>query len=296
MIESALYAHLMSKEMELGSFLAYYDNKMAIFNQEVPDDKDPRWDKDSSQYGRIVFSVDMRGNPERKISGLLYIDVMCVKGGESPPPELLEPIIKSLVDNYFFPTTQGTMAVQWQSSNYFSEPEKKVCGVTLVFSLMAFPIQTALDPDPIDLLNKWTEESFPNAHVVNHSEQPGAAWQPTEENPAIYWRTTQITNCVWIPDTYTASWLTATIRGHIISPDFSVNNAICRDVEQRLVVAKRIIFDDDSPLMIDRRPAAIAGADPLKDGQISFEATFGVLNHKIPGARVGKVSFAHSDL
>ena len=42
MIEQALYEHLKSQEA-LALMLATYNNKPAIFNQEVPADSDPLW-------------------------------------------------------------------------------------------------------------------------------------------------------------------------------------------------------------------------------------------------------------
>lgn len=41
MIEQALYQHLISRD-ELAPFLATYANKLAVFNQEAPADKEDR--------------------------------------------------------------------------------------------------------------------------------------------------------------------------------------------------------------------------------------------------------------
>ena len=69
MIEQALYEHLQDQEALL-PYLATYASKMAIFNQEAPADTDPLWGS-GPQYGRIVFAVDLQGDPERTMGGML---------------------------------------------------------------------------------------------------------------------------------------------------------------------------------------------------------------------------------
>ena len=280
MIETSLYNHLMDQEQILGPLLATYDRKPAIFNQEAPDDQDELWET-STQYGRIVFFVEMSKDPERKASGTLLIDIMCQKGSPSPPPEEIEPIIREMIDGYFFPTeNQGAMAVQWKNSQAFSEPKKQIAGVTMMFSILAFPIQSSFtDPEPIGLLNSWTKEVYCESYVIGHDSQPERAWKPTDHSPAIYWRIVHIGNCSWIPDTYGASWLDAQFRCHIMAPSYDVAIDIARDMQHRFVLAKRLVFDDGSPLMIDRRVYIQPGADALRAGQLTVDGTFGILTY-----------------
>ena len=98
MIEQALYQHLQEQEA-LRPFLAEYAGTMAIFSQEAPADSDPGWGQ-GPQYGRIVFAVDLQGDPERTMGGMLSVDILCKKGEQFP--EEVEPILRPLIHGYFF--------------------------------------------------------------------------------------------------------------------------------------------------------------------------------------------------
>lgn len=67
MIEQALYDHLREQDALL-PYLARYDGAPAIFNQSAPADTDPLW-RNGAQYGRLVFAVDLQGDPERAMGG-----------------------------------------------------------------------------------------------------------------------------------------------------------------------------------------------------------------------------------
>lgn len=271
MIERTLYQHLQAC-IELEPFLASHSGRMAIFNQEAPDDMDNGWD--ATQYGRLVFAVDMTDDPERKVSGVLQVDYMCE--ADKHDPNEVEPIIRPLMDGYFFKSTEGTIAAQWRSSSYFTTTTEKVIGVTLTYDLLAFPNQTTIEPDPIALLNKWTSESLEGVAVIGYDELPDV-WRPTEKSVAIYWRLGNIQKANWIPDTYNCSWQTATIEGHIMAPDENTSILIARWVSSVLTVKKRLIFDDNAPLMVDRNIRVNPTLDMLRTGQITLEGTYGIL-------------------
>lgn len=296
MIEKALFKHLQS-QMDLEPFLATYNGKMAIFNQEAPADTDPGWGRDQdyeydedeeieevSQYGRIVFALDLSDDPERTFSGTLAVDVMCEDGIQYP--EDLEPIVRQMIDGYFFSENDLTMAAQWSASNYFTQPEQKVLGVTLTFGLLAFPKQTTIEPDPIRLINKWTKDELTGIldteiTVIGHDALK-YAWKPTAEKPAIYWRLANTDKCNWIPDTYNCSWRTAVVFGHIIVPDKDVCAIIARTIANVLTLKKRLIFEDVSPLMVDRNIRINLGNDEFRTGQITIDATYGILLERTP--------------
>lgn len=293
MIEKALYKHLQSQD-SLEPYLAIYNGKMAIFNQEAPSDTDPAWgqyedyeydeDEDEeiereSQYGRIVFALDLSDDTEREYSGTLAVDVLCEEGIQFP--EDLEPIVRPLIDGYFFNGDNITMAAKWNSSNYFTQPTEKVVGVTLTFGLLAFPKQTTIEPDPIRLINKWTKEELTKIidkeiTVIGHDTMRDA-WKPIEDEPAIYWRLANTNKCSWIPDTYNCSWRTATVYGHIMAPDKNVCGIIARTIGSTLTLKKRLIFEDVSPLMVDRNIRINLNSDEFRVGQITIDATYGIL-------------------
>lgn len=279
MIEIALYKHL-QEQFALEPYLATYNGRMAIFNQEVPSDTDEGWEEEESQYGRIVYALDLSDDPERKYSGTLAVDVQCEKDVQEP--EVLEPIVRELIDGYFFSTEEITIAAQWSTSNYFTDPTEEIVGVTLTFGLLAFPKQTTIEPDPIALINKWTKKELQEItgipfRVIGYDVLKNTAWKPTNDTPAIYWRISNIGPCGWIPDTYHCSWHTATVHGHIMAADKNVNATIARAIDNILTMKRRLIFEDMSPLMVDRNIRVNLGNDQMRVGQITLDATYGIL-------------------
>lgn len=279
MIEIALYKHL-QEQFVLEPYLATYNGRMAIFNQEVPSDTDEGWEEEKSQYGRIVYALDLSDDPERKYSGTLTVDVQCEKDVQEP--EVLEPIVRELIDGYFFSTEEITIAAQWSTSNYFTEPTEEIIGVTLTYGLLAFPKQTTIEPDPIALINKWTQKELQEItgipfRIIGYDVLKNTAWKPTNDTPAIYWRMSNIGPCGWIPDTYHCSWHTATVHGHIMAADKDVNATIARAIDNILTMKRRLIFEDMSPLMVDRNIRVNLGNDQMRVGQITLDATYGIL-------------------
>ena len=285
--EQIVYEHLRDSST-LEPFLAKYAEKPAVFNQQAPDDIDPLW-WDKSQYGRVIFAANLRGDPERKISGTLILDVICHDGEQVP--EEVEPVARELIDGYFFSDEEEgvTFSASWRNSAYFTDPTKSENGVTLEFDLLAYPNQTTGDPDPIALLNSWTKENLPDAFVIGTDELP-KVWKPTNESPAIYWRLINISKCVWIPDTFSCSWQTATVTGHILTPDKQSRGQIAKWMSSYLTTKRRLIFPDNSPLMTDRNIRINPAADPMKQGQITLDATYGILNEIPVAAPIKNIS------
>lgn len=275
MIEALLYEHL-KKNNDVLSGLASYNGELAVFNQESPDDMDEGWE--GTQYGRIVYAVDLTDDPERQISGTLAVDVYCENGKQFP--EDFEPIVRGLIDGYFFTTQESTIAAQWRASNYFTEAGKKVIGVTITFDLLAFPIQATVEMDPIPLLNQWSENELSKAtelkiKVINHSDLD-SVWKPTDKEPAIYWRIISISPCSYLPETYHCIWQTAELQCNIIAESKEVMILVARYIDSILSMKKRLIFEDDSPLMIDNVQVNTT-RDPMKVGQLTVHGTYGIL-------------------
>ncbi len=289
MIEENLIEHLRASE-ELTRHMAKYADIPAIFSQEAPADTDGAWD---NQYPRVVFAIDTQGDVERGVAGTLLMDVMTEKEGELAPEDI-EPIVRNLIDGYFFSNPQITIAAQWDTSRYFTEPTEKVIGVTMNFRLLEFPPQTTCDPDPIALLNEWTANELPkiigieSVRVIGRDSLP-SAWKPTDEQPAVFWRLGNISSSSLIPDTYSCIWQTAHVYGHIMAKTSATETIIERTINSSLAHAKRLIFEDLAPLMLDairHNPTN----DPLRNGQIELDSTYGILNPQLnQGQRLGEI-------
>lgn len=292
MIEAQVREHLIKQEA-LSPYMATYAGAMAVFNQEAPPDTDKGWGS-GSQYGRIVFYINMQGDPQRNISGTLGVDLYCEKKSNQIPEEI-EPILRQLIDGYFFSNENVTIAAQWSTTQYFTDPTEKIVGATLMFDLLDFPNQQTTDPDPIALINQWTSKDLPailgipEVRVIGCDVLP-EAWKPTDETPAVYWRLGTIRKCNWIPDTYSCSWETATLHGHIMAQNDATATKIARVIQNTLTIKKRLIFEDMAPLMIDRGIQVNPASDPLRNGQISVEGTYGILNIRATATKMTHIS------
>lgn len=275
MIEQALYDHLIAQET-LAQYLTTYNNVPAVFNQEAPADVDALWG-DGPQYGRIVFAVDIKGDPERTMGGTLAVDIQCKENLQFP--EVIEPIVRELIHGWFFSNGIFTVEAQWKTSSYFTEPTDKVTGCTILFDLLAFPIMTTGSPDVIERINAWTNENFDGIHVINYVGLPTTAWKPEGTESAVYWRLVSDAPAVWIPDVFQTIWRTSTIRCHIFSKDHPTADTVARNIITKLYADKRLRKDGESPIMVNQRNTVEVGADPLRTGQVTVEATYGIIIH-----------------
>ena len=271
MIEQALLNHL-SAQTELTDFLAIYADEPAVFSQEAPADVDDGW-ASGPQYGRIVFSVDIQGDPARTLGGILVVDILCKKDVQFP--EDIEPIVRRLIHGYFFSNGSFVVAAQWKNSTLFNEAVNEVNGCTVVFELLAFPVLTTDGLNVISRLNEWTSQ-IAGIYVINHDELPAPVWKPGPGESAVYWRCLRVVPASKIRDRYATIWRTATIKGHIFSEDLATATAVSEDIIFRLYADKRLLKPGEAPIMVDDRNTLDNGADPLKTGQLTVEATYGI--------------------
>lgn len=286
MIEQALYEHL-KKQEDLARFLTTYNCAPAIFNQEAPADMDEGWGC-GSQYGRVVFAVDLQGDPERCMGGTLAVDILCKENEQVP--EDIEPVIRSLIHGWFFSSGTFTVAAQWKNSSYFTEPTDQVTGCTVTFDLLGFPVLTTIAPDVIERVNEWCG-AIEGLHVINYDALPDTAWKPTGADSAVYWRLVTDNPCAWIPDTYATIWRTATIKCHIFSRDNATAAIVAREITTRLHTVKRLLKAGEAPIMVNRRNTADYGADPLRTGQVTAEATYGIIVHIEPDGILENINY-----
>lgn len=277
MIEQALYDHLIASPV-LAPLLTTYNGVPAVFNQEAPADSDPLW-ADGTQYGRVVFAVDIQNDPERTVSGTLAVDIQCRENEMFP--EVVEPVVRDLIHGWFFSANRYTAEAQWKSTQYFTEPTDKVLGCTIVFDLLAFPLMSTGSPDVIERLNEWTSE-IEGLFVLNFDSLPTAAWRPDGNASAIYWRLVEDKPASWIPDTFQTIWRTASVRGHIFSANQEIAGATGRAILTRMYAEKRLLKDGESPIMVNIANTITPGADPLKTGQIGVDATYAIIVHIEP--------------
>ena len=222
------------------------------------------------------------------MGGTLAVDIMCKESEQFP--EDIEPIIKELIHGYFFSRDAFTVSAQWKNTSYFTQPEDHVTGCTVAFELLAFPILTTMEPDVVRRFNEWSA-ALPNIHVINHDHLPDTAWKPDGDETAIYWRCGPEAPAGWIPDTFQTIWRKTTVKCHIFSKDMATMATVARDIVYRLYAAKRLMKDGEAPIMVNQRNNIDYGADALRSGQVTVEATFGVIVHIETEQKLKSINF-----
>lgn len=273
MIEQVIYEYLKS-EKSITEHLTTYDDEPAIFFLEAPSDNDELWEE-GPQYPRMVFELSMQEDPERKTSGVLMIDFHLNTDSEIFVEEI-GPIIQNAVSGRFFTDEKDTIAAVWRDSDLFATPEdgSKIAGITITFDILAFPAQFTTDPDPVKAVNKFLKELYPDILRIN-IDSMDSVWQATDNKPAAYVRLQRI-NPGTFPSTYHVTWYNPVMMLHIMAPSLNVRTAILKTIVEVLQQKQRIILPDGSPLMMVRL-AFTAGADQLREGQLSIEASYGIL-------------------
>ena len=108
---------------------------------------------------------------------------------------------------------------------------------------------------------------------------PQDAWKPTGDEAAVYWRLVTDDSAGWIPDTFQTIWRTATIRGHVFAEDVSRAATVGRHLIVKLYADKRLLREEETPIMVNRKNSQDNSADPLRTGQVTVEATYAIVVH-----------------
>ena len=286
MLDSILREQLRS-DHELAGMLAEYDGHPAVFYQKAPPDTDRAWEKPC--YPRVDYELDMRFDPERKISGVLTINIWCSSESKFMPEDIGHRLL-TLINGSFYstpdtePEIQMTTAAIWNRSDSFvasgsgqtsntSEPE--MYGETVTFDLTEFPPQITTDPDPVQGLNAWTYNYFPRIKVIAGLWKTlPAVWRPTDMNPAVYWRF--IGADADNRQSYAVNWYNGQFAAHVIADTVVDRNRWIKALVEKIQVDGEVILPDDSPMLAQRITIRHA-ADPIRDGQILLQGRYGVL-------------------
>ena len=274
-----------SADAQIAGMLAAYNGKPAFFYQKAPSDSRAGWGE--PRYPRADFNLDTRHDPERRAEGTLTVNIWCTSEcpavGDLDPDRAIEQRLLELVSGVFY--TDGnreTFCAEWERSDEFlyEKGEKsdntfpEVYGLTVTFSLMAFPEQITTSPDPIQGLNAWTRKHFPKMMVIAYDDMP-PMWKPSDDNPAIYWRFTGTSSSN--RQSSAVTWYTGTFAAHIIAESVTERNKWTKAVIEQAQMEGEVILPDTSPMFINRI-AVRHNADPLRDGQLELTGQYGVLH------------------
>lgn len=275
--EELLYKWFSSYET-LCRCLATYDNKPAIFYQIAPNDLQHRWKE--SQYPRIIYTLDLQANQERKSVGILNLDLYCDEVGTLP--EQIEPLIKEcLRDLIVKPSSSSPYCFAWSRTDGFeisSKREKgadtRIYGMEIQFDILEYPSQETTDPDPIVALNRYIKDRIRESFVLGLD--PIADFKVAGSiEPVFYCR---LEGVELDRETNAVVWMNGKLSVHVLCSDQTIRLKYMMALANSLSYDGEVIMLDKSPMTV-KRLQVNNQADYLKEGQLYITVHYGLLRY-----------------
>lgn len=151
--------------------MAVYAGLPAVFYQGAPDDRQKGWE--GEQYPRIVYTIDMQADEERKSAGVMQVDLYCDE--RKTLPEDIEPYIrKCLVNLIVKPEGNSHYAFAWARTEMFSLErsardrgvDTMIVGASVRFDILEYSRQETANPDPVQALSRWLKNLEKESLVI----------------------------------------------------------------------------------------------------------------------------------
>lgn len=260
----------------LKDHMAVYAGVPAVFYQIAPDDRQEVWK--GAQYPRIIYTLDMQADQERKSAGVMQVDLFCDET-KSIPEDIVPYIRKCLVNLIVKPEGNSHYAFAWARTEMFSLEQSArdrgvntmIVGAFIRFDILEYSQQETANPDPVQALNRWVKNLEKGSLVIgeDHIEK---FYEPSGEHPAFYVRVQSYkTNRA----TYALTWVDCNLAIHIIVPEPENRSLWARYIADRLNMAGEVIMLDDSPMLIFE-VSVENNADYLTRGQVMVKAQYSI--------------------
>lgn len=257
--------------------LATYSGSSAIFLDQAPDDSDSGWE--GNQYGRIIYGLNLKDDPERKVSGTMQIALAYLFTSDGYN-NLLEAkkVLKKAFEGVFLSDEDTTISLVWRNTESFKEKiegqdDVEVCGSILSFDAYAFPKHQYGNLDPVDSLAKYISENW-NVTVINRSKL-NDIWKPEAKETVAYIRLESMQPGTFA-STYACTWQMATMKVHVISESDELSDQIIMNILQDLQEKERFVMNDGSPFFVNQMQYSTK-LDTLRDGQVTVRGQYGIL-------------------
>lgn len=254
--------------------LATFAGRPAAFYQKAPNDKQEGWGEE--QYPRVVYTIDMQADQERKSAGVMQVDLYCDESKNVP--EDIEPLIRECLKNLIVkPDGNSHYAFAWARTEMFDYipsgrdrgVSTRIIGASIRFDILEYSQQETSNPDPAKAAQRWLKQLEPSAVVIgeDHIEM---FCEPSGERPAFYVRVASYkTNRV----TYAITWLDCVLAIHVIAPEPEMRNSWVRWLADQFNIAGEVTMLDDS-IMLLQEISVDTSADYLSKGQITIKAQY----------------------
>lgn len=257
--------------------LARFGDNPAIFYQTAPADNQVGW---REQYPRIVYTVDMQADQERKSAGTLQVSLLCDEVGT--PPEEIEPDVKnSLKDLLIQPDSGFPYCFTWSRTDAFEIPARetgtdtRIFGMEIRFDILEYVSQQTTDPDPVMALNQYIKETISEAFVLG-ADKMNEYKTPTPSEPVFYCRLEGVEKS---RETNTVAWMDGKIAVHVLCPAADLRLKWVMALANGLSLDGEVVMLDKSPMRI-KRLQVNNKADYLKEGQLFVTVHYGLLRYK----------------
>lgn len=144
-------------------------------------------------------------------------------------------------------------------------------------------------PDIAALLRTYSKAALPGAFVLGLDTAAQPVWKPGDAEPALYWRLQGTAPCSYIEDTWSCSFLTATMQLHVFSE--TLGEDLCRRICDGLLTSRRLLFPDgDGQLLIDEARIT-PQSDAQRQGQAALAVSFGILRPEEPKTELRHIHY-----
>ncbi|GEO26231.1 hypothetical protein AAC03nite_20160 [Alicyclobacillus acidoterrestris] len=275
-----LVSEQLLQDTTLSGMLAQFAGSPAIFEYRAPADSDSGWDG-QKQYPRMDYMVERQEDPERRVSGMLMINIWHdTSADDETTVEEVAARVQAILDGAMYhPDDEPVIGLRWSKGQFFTTgreqgdvsisdipPSDLINAMYLEFDLLAFPLQETFSPDPIASLTQWSTETFKGL------QSDPTTWTPTEGEPALYWRFESFQVAKVEPS---VTWYDATLYGHVLAPMPQDRLTWVRRICEQLLNDRTVTMENGS-WMIIQKLTADTKQDQLRVGQIRMTVRYGI--------------------
>lgn len=259
------------QNQQIAGKLTTFASSPAVFLQTAPSDTQPGWDS-KTQYPRIVNTVELRADSERKSQGILRVDLYCDLA--ETVPEDIEPLIRSSLKDIVMQPDEGSpYCFAWQRTDAFEleskNSDKRIAGYELTFDILEFPDQYTTYPDPVESMAISLKGAFPDMFVIG-VDKINEFQVATEDTPIIYCRMESYQND---HTSMALVWINCRIAIHVIAPTADARSKWVRVLMNCLMMCGEAVMTDGTPLRFTGTQAANT-SDYLTAGQIMLSGQY----------------------
>ena len=234
-----------TEDKNLARLLTTFAGRPAVFFQSAPADNQKGWGP-AGQYPRIVYTIDMQADQERKSAGTMEISLLCDEAGT--PPEEIEPTVKKcLKDLLILPDGGFPYCFAWARTDSFeissreTGTDTRVIGMEIRFDILEYVSQETTDPDPVVALNQHIKAEMPEVFVLGTDHMKHFQVAETKK-PVFYCRLDSVEKS---RETNTVAWMDGKIAVHVLCPAADIRFGVVVACKRHQRVHGRIDVEAD---------------------------------------------------